>query len=294
MNKRLTTDEFISKAKEVHSEKYDYSRTEYRTSSYAVEIICSVHGIFKQKPFGHLRGRGCKRCARNRNLTTKIFIEEADIIHNYRYDYSKTIYVKHKQKVTIICLQHGSWEQDPTSHLMGCGCPACAIIELGKAKRLTLNEFIRKSRIVHGEKYNYSQSIYQTGKIPLKIICPIHGEFIQTPQSHLRGRGCQKCGGCSMQHKWLDSLKIPLENREIKISNFKVDALMDNTIYEFYGNFWHGNTERYDPNDIHPVNKITFQELYNKTIQREEQLKELGYSLITIWESDWLESQKTL
>ena len=96
-----------------------------------------------------------------------------------------------------------------------------------------------------------------------------------------------------MECKWLDTLNIPADfrNKVIKIGNkrVKVDAinLDTNTIYEFYGDYWHGNPKVYNSNDINMSNKITFGELYSRTINRERTIKNAGYKLITIWEDDF-------
>lgn len=62
-NKRLTTDEFIKRARIVHSNKYDYSLVNYVNFNTKIEIACHEHGSFLQTPGSHLNGNGCKNCA---------------------------------------------------------------------------------------------------------------------------------------------------------------------------------------------------------------------------------------
>lgn len=127
---KLTTEDFINKAKEVHGDKYDYSKVEYINSKIDVDIICKKHGLFHQKPYKHLQGQGCRLCAiekdsLNKLKTTEEFIYEANKIHNNKYDYSKAIYNGNRTKLTIICPIHGEFEQCPNNHLEGKGCPYC-------------------------------------------------------------------------------------------------------------------------------------------------------------------------
>lgn len=125
---KLTTDTFIEKAKEIHSNTYDYSGVEYKLSIEPVDIICKVHGIFSQKPCVHLTGSGCPECKVDATrMTTKGFIEKANIIHNSKYDYSKTHYMSNKKRVTITCPAHGDFEQVADYHMTGRGCAQCGL-----------------------------------------------------------------------------------------------------------------------------------------------------------------------
>ena len=126
----------------------------------------------------------------SKSLTTQVFIERSNKIHNNKYNYSKIEYKNYNTKVCIICSKHGEFWQTPHAHLSGQGCPICAGI-----KKHTTEEFIELARKVHGDKYNYSKVNYINNKTPICIICPEHGEFWQTPESHLQGKGCIKCAG---------------------------------------------------------------------------------------------------
>lgn len=137
---KLTTEEFIKKAREVHGDKYDYSKVEFVNSKEKVTIICLEHGEFKQTPQKHLSGQGCIKChrvsiAKRYSLGTEKFIEKATAIHNGFYDYSMVEYVNSHTHVQIICPIHGAFPQDPASHLRGHGCPFCADVENGKKRR---------------------------------------------------------------------------------------------------------------------------------------------------------------
>ena len=114
----MTTEEFIKKAKEIHGNKYDYSKVEYKNTSTKVCIICPEHGEFWQTPNHHLQGHGCPKCKNEKirkrhthNIT--IFIEKARKVHGDKYDYSKAEYINASTKVCIICPEHGEFWQTP-------------------------------------------------------------------------------------------------------------------------------------------------------------------------------------
>ncbi len=120
--------------------------------------------------------------------TLEEFIEEATKIHNGKYYYNKTIYTSINEKVLITCPIHGDFWQNAGNHLQGYGCSICS-----GTKRKTTEEFIQQAKVVHGDKYDYSNVEYKNQLEPISIICPEHGEFWQTPKQHLKSLGCQKC-----------------------------------------------------------------------------------------------------
>ncbi|MCK9416597.1 hypothetical protein M0Q97_08080 [Candidatus Dojkabacteria bacterium] len=122
------------------------------------------------------------------NIKTTVFIRKANKKHDNKYDYSKSIYLSNKEKLIIICPIHGEFLQTPQAHLTGSGCPKCGRIRSDK------NEFIEKANQIHKNKYDYSESIYSNNTTRIIIKCLEHGEFLQTPQAHLKGQGCPKCG----------------------------------------------------------------------------------------------------
>lgn len=132
-----------------------------------------------------------------KKLTTKEFIQRSIKIHKGLYDYSLSDYKGNLTKIKIICPIHGVFEQLPKNHLKGANCNFCANKSRSKAgnsnKTLTTNVFIERSKEIHNNKYDYSLVNYSTVKIPIKIICPVHGEFKQKPKEHLSGNGCKEC-----------------------------------------------------------------------------------------------------
>ena len=220
----LTTEEFIKKAKEIHGDKYDYSKVEYIDSRTKICIICPIHGEFYMRPNDHLMGHGCQKCkGENSNLTTEEFIKKAKEIHGDKYDYSKIEYKGTRTKVCIICPIHGEFWQKPILHLNGHGCIRCN----NGQKPKTTEEFIAEAKMVHGNKYDYSKVIYRGTDSKVCIICPKHGEFLQTPHSHLNGCGCPICSESKLEKevaKFLEEKNIKYE-REYAIKHFKTQFL---------------------------------------------------------------------
>ena len=183
-------DYLIRQFKEVHGDKYDYSKVNYMGDSTKVTIICPKHGHgeFEQTPREHKRGAGCPKCSDKYVPTTEEVIEQFREIHGDKYGYSKVNYINNRTKVTIICPEHGEFEQSPSEHKRGRGCPK----HVGKG--LTTEEIIEQFREVHGDKYDYSKVLYSKNNTKVTIICPKHGEFKQTPNTHKGGgSGCPRC-----------------------------------------------------------------------------------------------------
>ena len=162
---------FVKKAREVHGDKYDYSKVEYTNNYTKVCIICPEHGEFWQAPNNHINQKqGCPKCShRSYKLSNEEFTIKAKEIHGNKYDYSKVDYVNNRTKVCIICPEHGEFWQTPYKHLNKQGCPRC----YGNIKSNT-EEFIAKAREVHGNKYDYSKVEYSGCENKVCIICPEH------------------------------------------------------------------------------------------------------------------------
>lgn len=206
MVKKLTTDEFIKRVKEIHGDKYDYSKTEYKNSRSDVIIICKKHGPFNQTASSHLSGRNCKKCkyesmGKSFRKDLNSFILESNKIHNYLYDYSNVKYKSAHDKVDIICKIHGTFKQTPHEHLKGYGCIKCRNEMLSFKYKIDTHEFIDRSVEVHGYLYDYSRVNYEDCRTPIIIICKKHGSFNQIPYYHIQGRGCPKCSSSKGEEK---------------------------------------------------------------------------------------------
>jgi hypothetical protein len=133
---------------------------------------------------------------KNLESRTSEFIEKAIKVHGDKYDYSKVEYEGSHTKVWIKCPEHGNFEQSPTNHLSGNGCHNCAAkYSRGKYRLTTLDTFLKQAKGIHHEKYDYSKVEWKNTYTKITIICPVHGEFKQIPQNHIRLKcGCRKCG----------------------------------------------------------------------------------------------------
>lgn len=197
----VSTEQVLEQFKKVHN-KYDYSLVEYVNNTTNVKIICPIHGTFEQTPKNHKKGCGCPECGRNsttnsKKSTTETFIKKAKDIHGNTYDYSLVEYIDSATKVSIQCIKHGTFLQSPRDHLSGKGCIKC-----GGRCTDTTESFIKKAKNIHGNAYDYSLVEYVNNNTKVKIICPIHGEFEQSPKTHKKGSGCIKCGESIRLGKW--------------------------------------------------------------------------------------------
>ena len=196
--KKLTTKDFIKKAKIIHKDVYDYSLVNYKNYNIKIKIMCPIHGEFNQKPDYHLRGSGCPECAiqnhrKDKQKSLNDFIVEAHKIHNNKFDYSKVVYLNNSTKIKIMCPIHGEFQQVPHAHLRGADCTKCSYEKRGNLQRVGKKEFVNRANKTHRGIYNYSKLSYTTLQNKVKIICPIHGEFEQEAHSHLKGSGCKVC-----------------------------------------------------------------------------------------------------
>lgn len=241
---KCTTEKFVEKAKKKYGDKYDYSKVEYNGYNVKVCIICPEHGEFWQTPDRFLQGRGCPRCGlelmkKSLTKTSDEWIEEARKIHGDKYDYSKVEYKNAHTKVCIICPKHGEFWQTATKHITckKSGCPICA----REKQTLTTEEFIRRAKQIHGNKYDYTKTKYVNQKTKVCIICPKHGEFWQLPNGHLEGKGCKYCKhNVKMTTEEFIKKAIQVHGDKYDYSKVEYDGLENNVciICPKHGEFW--------------------------------------------------------
>ncbi len=370
---------FEKEANKKHDKIYSYIEDTFKNMTTPMSIKCQKHDIFNQKPSKHLHGQGCPKCI-GRGLTKKEFITESQLKHNNKFTYlidgDDNLIIKKVNKIKIKCPKHDIFEQTPSKHLYGQGCPKCnpsckddksSFIEkftksfpekifdfekidyidsLTKIKvKCDKNHLfeIRPNDLLHGhgcklcanvnsslmlktslndlkeQIYNLRGNDVDTSKVTYYgtdtkcvFICNIHNfEYMQRPHNLLQGKnGCSQClkskQYSNAQIKWLNFIQLKdnitiqhAENiGEFKIPNtiFKADGYCQetNTIYEYHGDFWHGNPDKYISHHINPITKITFGELYQETLKREAKFRDMGFNLITIWESDWIKLNKCI
>lgn len=205
--RKHTLESFIKKAREIHGNKYGYSKVVWNGRDSEVTVTCPVHGDFRQTPRNHLHGNGCHECAKltmgSERLSLEDFLRRAKEIHGDEYDYSLVKHIKNnREKLPIVCKKHGVFMQSAHAHLdAGQGCRECGKYLIkeklnghGRTKRGYNTEvFIEKARKVHGDTYDYSMVDFKDHRTPVTIICKKHGSFSQVPYYHLAGNGCRQC-----------------------------------------------------------------------------------------------------
>jgi hypothetical protein len=300
MKKVLTNEQFIEKCNIKRGNiQYNYDLVNYKGSKVKVNIKCKTHGYFSMTPNNFLNGQNCPKCAINIQITTQssnteTFIKKAMFVHpNYKYD--DVNYINNHTKIKVKCdiENHGYFYIRPNNLLSGQGCAKC-----GGTKKLTNDEFISECKIIHAKKkYDYSITNYIKSIIKVKIICSKHGIFKILPHHFLNGHGCPTCGFniSKPEIEFIDYCNVPL--RHFSPCNWKrkpVDGYNPdtNTIYEFLGDYWHGNPKKFKKEDFNKRSKVSFGELYSNTFKTFDKLKLLGYSIKYIWESDWKKFKK--
>lgn len=230
IKRRVSFEEFLAKAKEVHGDKYSYYKDYFIKISSKTKIYCSIHGDFEQMADAHIRqGSGCPDCGsatqvEKRKMSLEDFILKSQAVHGDKYNYSKVIYKNSRVKIIVICPEHGDFYPAPGNFLSGSGCPKCSIIEQHENQKKNITDFIKDSKIVHGDKYDYSKVVYNGGKIFVDIICKKHGVFKQTPNNHQRGNGCPSCNSSKGENR----IKLILNNLEIDYyTQHTFDGLVD-------------------------------------------------------------------
>ena len=177
LTKEFIIDHYIDKNKSITQMCSEFSLTKKKFTN-----LCKKYNIVKDKLL--------QRKARIRSATYDLasFIKKAEVIHDGKYDYSKSNYVRSNVTFIIICPVHGEFSQKPVAHLQGYGCQIC-----GGSRKLTTADFIDRATKVHNGKYDYSLVRYESAKGKVVIICPVHGEFRQVSIRHLLGSGCPRC-----------------------------------------------------------------------------------------------------
>lgn len=201
-------------------------------------------------------------------LNTVTFIKKASKTHNNKYDYSKVDYINYNSKVCIICPKHGEFWQTPKSHTCkkACGCPKCA------GKNVTTEEFVKKVNQKHNFKYDYSLVKYENNTTKICIICPIHGNFHQTPSVHLRTSGCPKCKGKQFELKDFieKSKEIHKDRYNYDLVNYKNSSEKVEIICKEHGSFWQKPTDHFIGNGCPKCaknQKLTQEDFINRALK---------------------------
>jgi hypothetical protein len=196
MSRKVTFADFLERVKEKHGEQYQYDESSFTNMKSKVRLVCPDHGPIWVLPQNHVRGHKPQCCGANYPVTLSVFLERAAKAHGDRYSYSLVEDFQGVDfKVPIVCSEHGVFWQTPYQHTSkGCGCPKCGL--LISRPRLSQEEFIRRCEEIHGDKYDYSETVYINSHTPVAIHCPVHGPFKKSPTNHLAREVPQGCPDC--------------------------------------------------------------------------------------------------
>lgn len=212
-----TTEEFVRKALEVHGNKFKYNGVIYKNSNSKVRIFCNAcEKIFEQTACNHINsGNGCPYCAYRFPLDKEEFVKRSIEAHGSKFNYNDTIFINTYSKTNIFCNTcETTIYVNAQSHMKGIGCGTC----FGK-KLMGREEFIRRSKEIHKEKFNYDKVEYINANVRVELLCNDCGEwFFQTPGMHLSGKSCGRCFG----------------NRKISLKDFlRTAAEVHNNYYNY-------------------------------------------------------------
>ena len=149
-------------------------------------------------------------------MTREYFLKKANEKHNNKYVYKNIPdNIKSKDRITVTCPIHGEFIIIVNNLLNGRICPGCNMDTIKNLNTINFyNNFIEKAKLKHNNKYDYSKVEYIDAKTNVCIICPDHGEFWQTPDTHSHRSGCPKCG--------LENKKTTLSNTDEFINKAKI------------------------------------------------------------------------
>ena len=264
MPKKLTHDEFIAKlAKENPTIEV---LSPYMGNKQYITVRCKIDGtVWQTKPNWLKAGKGCQTCYDNRRGKNRVkslekFIEEAREVHGDKYDYSKVVYINDTEKVCLVCRQHGEFWISPAKHLRDKqGCPTCG------RRRIDTTDFIQRAKLIHGDRYDYSKTIYQGRFIPTTIICPIHGEFLQKPDKHLSAHGRPLC----KESKSERSIREMLKSNNIYFEAQKQFPWLGKQTLDFYLPEYNIAIECQGEQHFHPVSIYKGEEGFKITRERD-------------------------
>lgn len=286
---KISFSEALSMANEKFGDKYSYEKFNFNGMTTKSSIICKKHGEFEMTMWNHaVLGQECPKC-KGRNLTTDDVVEMFKEKHGNKYDYGRFEYSKMHSKSTITCKLHGDFQQTPSKHLLGQGCPKCKIAKSKEFLTLSRQVVIERAKSVHNGKYSYENLEYLGMRKPCVITCPMHGNFTQIAEDHLNGHGCPKCS--HIVSKVEDEIKTVLENiigketpidtrDKITLNGKEIDILIPSLKFgiEVNGDRWHSNL---------------FKDKYYH-ISKKKSSKEKGIELLMINESEFNHNKCTI
>jgi hypothetical protein len=317
--KHRTFEDFKELSKEKYPEiPFDFGTSLFKNMTTPIDIICPRKHTFTIPPSRHLlddsKG-GCIECANistgsSNSYSQEQWIDLAKSKHHDLWLYDKVVYVNSQTEVIIGCKEHGYFIQIPAIHLGGSGCRKCGNERCAKSKMITEEGFIdriEQCKEVHNNKYNYNRIYRDDGYLRIEMICDKHGIFDQRLEHHIKGHGCYKCvvNYSKKQIEWLEYRQIRdgfiqhacnIGEYQIPETCMHADGFRKetNTIYEFQGDFWHGNPKIFIQTDINPKTNNTYGMLFERTKSKIKMLISNDYTVIEVWENDWDRGKKAV
>jgi hypothetical protein len=237
MANRLTTEEWVQKAKALWGDTYDYSQVEYVYAKIKVRVICPEHGPWDCKPDLHTSKRhmrGCPVCGGSKRKSYEEFLKDARRVHGNRYEYPKFEYKNSKAPVGIVCEKHGRFEQSPDSHINHrSGCPLCADEERSESSLLSEHEYLRRlEEACHNNDTTVElvPGSYKGMNRPAQVECSKHG--LQRPRRASSViLGTHACIDCALENQ--NNLQYSTESfREMLLVKFNSEYEIGDFEYE--------------------------------------------------------------
>ena len=233
-------------------------------------------------------------------LSKSNFVKLARMVHDNKYDYSKSVYIKAKEKVIITCPIHGDFEQRPQDHILkGCGCQKCKAQKTIQVHSYSKEDFLKLAQNKFGNKFDYSKVEYTDYNTPVTVICPTHGEFVITPHNHVSSNtGCAKCGREKANKAVSDTYKEFIDKaNKVHFNKYDYSKVEYNNsqtkvciICPEHGEFWQRPSQHISGQGCPKCRLVGQTRLYNK-------LKEIFPTLDILFEVDktkvpWIGNQR--
>lgn len=260
-----------------------------------IPVECKQHGIYMQAVSSIINSCQCRQCYFESKkgkfkYTTKSWISKAKAVHNNFYQYDKSVFTGIDQKITIICPSHGEFDQTAIAHLNGHKCKKCYIGKSNINRSYNQHQFIAAATAKHGNKYDYTKTVFTGSRNTVIVTCAVHGDFEQVAYYHTHGNGCPECGKQQTTYKskpeyeiidFVKSLGVDCVLHSDRSLGFELDVLIPShqIAIEYNGLYWHSS------------NKLSTDLQFSKQhIHKTQICAEHGVKLLHIFENEWLDT----
>lgn len=220
------------------------------------------------------------------------FVRAARELHGDTYLYDKAVYSGAHKRMTITCRVHGDFEQNPTNHMQGKGCPHCGTERGTKKLTKTLEAFIAQAQAVWGDVFDYSDTTYTQARVKLSFRCRAHNLVVeQAPGAHILGKNpCPQCNhmrskGEDAVFSYLSFLTTAQQRDRTVIAPKELDIYLPekDLAIEYCGMYWHSHGDKADEKAKR-----------RNHINKYRECRGQGIRLLTIYEDEWLQRQHAI